>query len=57
MLQQLPLDLLARRSLLPERPTLIALTGKHVRLRPLMIHRDARQLFEVSNGSAITLNE
>jgi len=49
--------LLAKRSLLPDKPNPIKLVGNYVRLEPLVIDRDAMPLFEVSNGSASALGE
>jgi RimJ/RimL family protein N-acetyltransferase len=53
----LPAEVLARRDRLPLKPAPVTLTGQSVRLEPLVIERDVRPLFEVSNGSAITLGE
>ncbi len=50
-------DILARRQLLPEKPSSITLTGNHVYLTPLIIERDSKALFEVSNGAPIALKE
>ncbi|MBA3721473.1 MAG: GNAT family N-acetyltransferase [Parachlamydiaceae bacterium] len=58
--QVLPLlstDILTKRNGLPEKPKSIEIAGKYVRLAPLVIERDAKSLFEVSNGSLITTNE
>lgn len=54
---QIPPDILARRTLLPEKPTTVVLSGKYVRLEPLLLARDAKPLFEVSNGTPITLKD
>lgn len=54
---QLPAAVLAKRDLLPDKPTSVTLTGQYVRLEPLVVVRDAQPLFEVSNGNAITLGE
>lgn len=48
-------DILAKRMLLPEKPAAITLQGQYVRLEPLVIERDAKALFEASNGSPITI--
>lgn len=50
---RLPSSVLAKRTSLPGKPSPIILEGRYVRLEPLIIERDARQLFERSNGSAI----
>lgn len=55
-LQILPPHTLGKRTLLPEKPVEATLTGKYVRLEPLVIARDAAPLFEVSNGAPILLN-
>lgn len=57
MPKQLSPESLAKRASLPEKPHLITLTGKHVKLVPLVIDRDAKSLFEASNGSAMTLGK
>jgi RimJ/RimL family protein N-acetyltransferase len=46
---------LARRQALPLKPAPVILTGRHVRLEPLALERDAAALFAVSNGSPATL--
>lgn len=48
---------LQKRTLLPEKPTAITLSGKYVRLEPLVVSRDAKPLFDVSNGSPLKLRE
>lgn len=53
----LPADVLARRKRLPEKPASIKLVGKCVYIEPLDIVRDGQALFEMSNGTPITLNE
>ncbi len=53
----LPAEVLARREQLPLKPAPVTLTGRYVRLEPLVIARDAQPLFEFSNGSPITLEE
>jgi RimJ/RimL family protein N-acetyltransferase len=53
----LPAEILAKRRQLPDKPSPIILSKKHVRLEPLVIVRDAMPLFDVSNGSPITLND
>lgn len=55
-LQYLPAHILSKRALLPEKPVPAVLTGKHVRLEPLIIARDAAPLFEFSHGASIVLN-
>ena len=47
---------LAKQIQLPTKPAPVVLTGQYVRLEPLVIARDAQPLFEVSNGSTITLD-
>ncbi len=54
---QLPASLLARRDLLPIKPHVTQLIGRYVWLEPLVLSRDAQPLFEVSNGSPISLGE
>lgn len=49
-------SVLARRFLLPEKPAPVFLDGKLIRLEPLVLERDARALFECSNGNPITMN-
>jgi RimJ/RimL family protein N-acetyltransferase len=53
----LPDDQLALRDKLPRKPVPVTLEGKRVRLVPLDVERDTVPLFEVMNGSAITLGE
>jgi RimJ/RimL family protein N-acetyltransferase len=53
----LPEDVLARRTQLPRQPDAVTLTGRLVRLQPLVIERDAAALFAVSNGTPITLGQ
>ncbi len=48
---------LVRRKSLPEKPAAVTLAGHCVRLEPLVVARDAKELFEVSNGNAISLGE
>lgn len=52
---QLPAEVLARRESLPRKPAPVTLTGQYVRLESLVVERDARPLFEMSNGQPITL--
>lgn len=47
----LPVATLAKRSELPPKPRPVTLSGRFVRLEPLIPERDAAGLFEVSNGS------
>jgi RimJ/RimL family protein N-acetyltransferase len=54
---ELPAEVLARRQKLPLKPAPVTLAGQYVRLEPLVVERDAGALFEVSNGSPITLGE
>ena len=54
---KLPEDILARRTQLPLKPAAITLTGRLVRLEPLVVERDATALFAVSNGDPITLGD
>lgn len=54
---QLPNNILEKRSLLPIKPAPVNLSGKYVHLMPLVIARDAKNLYEMSNGSAITLDK
>jgi len=37
----------------PEKPIPIELVGKFVTLKPLLVSRDSKQLFDISNGKAI----
>jgi len=53
---ELPDSILARRNLLPNKPVEVKLIGQYVCLEPLDILRDAHPLFEVSNGTPISLN-
>jgi hypothetical protein len=53
----LPAEVLARRESLPLKPAAVTLTGRYVRLEPLVVERDAAALFEVSNGSPLDLGE
>lgn len=53
----LPPEVLAKRDSLPLKPTPATLTGRYVRLEPLVVERDASALFEISNGSAIAWGE
>lgn len=48
-------ETLALRNVLPEKPAAIKLIGEYVYLEPLVISRDAKELFAMSNGTAITL--
>ncbi len=57
MLQKLPTKTLERRNQLSEKPTSVTLSGKYIRLEPLVIERDAQRLFEMSNGSALKLGD
>lgn len=50
----LPLNTLEKRALLTEKPAPVVLSGKYVRLEPLIISRDAKRLFQISNGSPIS---
>jgi RimJ/RimL family protein N-acetyltransferase len=45
------------RTTLSEKPILMHLNGRYVRLEPLIIERDAQPLFEMSNGSAIQFGD
>jgi RimJ/RimL family protein N-acetyltransferase len=53
----LPPEVLAQRHQLPLKPASVTLTGKFVRLAPLVVERDAPALFEHSNGSPIRLGQ
>jgi RimJ/RimL family protein N-acetyltransferase len=53
----LPAEVLARRSQLPLKPTPVTLTGRYVRLESLVMERDVPPLFELSNGSPISLGD
>ena len=57
LLPLLPASILARRSWLPDKPTLVKLMGEYVYLEPLIASRDAKTLFAMSNGTPITLGE
>ncbi len=62
MKEKLPLPKLTdatleRRTLLPEKPNPVTLLGKYVRLEPLVTSRDAEPLFDISNGTPITLGQ
>lgn len=48
-------QVLSKRDSLPLKPDPVVLLGQHVRLEPLVVERDAQSLFEMSNGSAISL--
>src|SRR5262245_38988220 len=52
---ELPADVLARRDRLPLKPAEVALTGKHVALRPLDLDRDIDALHAVSSGAPFSL--
>jgi RimJ/RimL family protein N-acetyltransferase len=54
---ELPAKTLARRDRLPAKPAPITLAGQYVRLEPLVVERDAQPLFELSNGSPISLGQ
>ncbi len=56
-MKELPPVVLAKRTLLPEKPDPVVLTGRTVRLAPLDIPRDAALLFEMTNGKKISLGE
>lgn len=56
-LSLLPETILVRRNLLPDKPAPIKLIGKYVYLEPLVISRDAKVLFAMSNGTPLTLGE
>ncbi len=53
----LPDDILAQRTQLPLKPAAITLTGRLVRLEPLVVERDAAALFAASNGDPITIGD
>lgn len=57
MLQKLPTTTLQRRTQLPEKPASVTLSGKYIRLEPLIVERDAQRLYEISNGSALKLGD
>ena len=48
---------LAKRTLLLDKPSPVHLKGKYIKLEPLILERDAQPLFEISNGSAIQLGD
>jgi RimJ/RimL family protein N-acetyltransferase len=50
-------DILARRDRLPLKPAPVTLAGRYVHLEPLLVERDSQPLFEVSNGSPISLGK
>jgi len=50
----LPNKVLERISVLPLKPSLVTLQGRHVYLQPLDIVRDGTPLFHISNGKPIT---
>jgi len=52
---KLPEAILARRAQLPLKPATATLTGRRIRLAPLVVERDAPALFAVSNGDPITI--
>jgi len=54
---QLPEHILSQRESLPLKPNPVILTGRYVRLEPLIIKRDARALWQISNGSEIKLGD
>lgn len=49
--------ILIRRTHLPLKPDSTILVGRYVRLEPLSVERDAKPLFEMSNGSSVRLGE
>jgi RimJ/RimL family protein N-acetyltransferase len=51
----LPEDVLARARALPLKPAPVTLAGRHVRLVPLDLARDADALHAVSNGQPVTV--
>lgn len=51
----LPTEILERTQRLPVKPAAETLAGRYVRLEPLVVERDAANLFAVSNGAAIDL--
>jgi len=55
--ESLSSDALAPRDALPLKPEAVTLTGRFVRLEPLDVERDARPLFRVSNGDAVTIGD
>lgn len=55
MLQKLTTSTLERRTQLPEKPASVTLSGKYIRLEPLIVERDTQCLFEMSNRSALKL--
>jgi RimJ/RimL family protein N-acetyltransferase len=54
---ELPDEVLARRQQLPLKPAPVSLTGRFVRLEPLVLARDGEALYAVSNGEPATLGE
>ena len=52
---KLPKEILSRRNNLPIKPDPHILKGKNIYLRPLDIIRDADALYQISNGTAITI--
>lgn len=54
-MSQISATSLSKRELLSEKPDSIHLNGQHIRLEPLIIERDAKTLFEMSNGKSIHL--
>jgi len=56
-MKNLPMNILTKCYTLPAKPTPISLRGKHITLESLVISRDAKPLFEISNGTPITLND
>lgn len=53
----IPADALARTASLPRKPAPVELTGRRVRLAPLVLERDADALFAISNGRPARLGE
>jgi RimJ/RimL family protein N-acetyltransferase len=53
----LPSEILVRSAQLPRKPDPVILTGARVRLAPLDLERDAAALFQISNGSAVTVGD
>ena len=54
---KLPSHVLEKCSQLPEKPDSVTLLGQYVCLQPLVITRDAKPLFEASNGNPMTLGK
>jgi RimJ/RimL family protein N-acetyltransferase len=54
-MQPLPAETLALAHSLPLKPYPVTLSGRFVRLQPLVVERDAEALFAVSNGRPIDL--